>query len=174
MLGWTVSSPRCRASIWSTLIPPFSSAPFCKRRAGEDVARLAGMDADARGVLVEQAVDDVDLRLAAAPAAPGTGPAPSSAPEPLAHQWSGLTPQPMNSAANRFGGGRRAAGRRRPRRRSDSSQGSAIVTPAPRRKARRVAPRRSWSRSCPVRGASDIAITPPCRLRSACSGTAGS
>ena len=87
------------------LMPPCSSAPFCSG-AREDVAGLPGVDADAGGVLVEQAVDDVQLGLAAAPAARGSCPAPSSAPAPLAHQWSGLMPQPMNRAANRFGDGR--------------------------------------------------------------------
>ena len=44
-------------------MPPRSSAPFCSGRAGEDVARLPRMNADAGGRFVEQAGDDVQLRL---------------------------------------------------------------------------------------------------------------
>ena len=69
-----------------------------------------------------------------------------SAPEPLAHQWSALIPQPMNTAAKRFGkasrGGRAVAGGATcsaPQTGTDSSHGSAIATPAPRRKVRRDA-----------------------------------
>ena len=45
--------------------------PLLKRGAREDVAGLPGMDADARGVLVEQPGDDVELGVEAAPAARG-------------------------------------------------------------------------------------------------------
>ena len=120
---------------------PLELGPLLKRGPREDVAGLARVDADARGVLVEQAVDDVDLGLRAAPAAPGTGPAPSTSPAPLAHQFVGLTPQPMNSAANRFGqgAGTSPAIAAAPQTGTDSSQGRAIVTPTPRRNVRRDA-----------------------------------
>ena len=43
------------------LMPPLQLGPLLQRRAGEDVAGLARVDADAGGVLVEQAADDVQL-----------------------------------------------------------------------------------------------------------------
>src|SRR5271168_2639336 len=69
------------------------------------------------------------------------GPSSIASPPPLAHQFVGLTPQPMNSAANRFGQG---AGRSpvmvaMPQTGTDSSHGNAIVTPAPFRNVRRDA-----------------------------------
>ncbi len=45
------------------LMPPLQLGPFLKRGPREDVAGLARVDADAGRVLVEQAVDDVDLGL---------------------------------------------------------------------------------------------------------------
>src|SRR5260370_29288169 len=62
-----------------------------------------------------------------------------SAPAPLADQFLGLMPLPMNRAANRLGG---AAGGVReadslPQPDSDSSQGRAIVTPMPLSRVRR-------------------------------------
>ena len=61
------------------------------------------------------------------------------APAPLAHQFGWLTPQPMNSAANRFGqgAGKSPAIAAPPQTGTDSSQGRAIVTPTPRRNVRR-------------------------------------
>ena len=63
-----------------------------------------------------------------------------AAPEPLAHQWSGLMPLPMNSAANRLGksGQSRRSPASPPQTGIDSSQGRAIVTPAPRSNVRRL------------------------------------
>src|SRR5947209_14682552 len=63
-----------------------------------------------------------------------------SAPEPLAHQFLGLMPLPMNRAANRCGC---AEGDVRetvslPQPESDSSQGRPIVKPTPFSKVRRV------------------------------------
>src|SRR5438105_777779 len=58
-----------------------------------------------------------------------------SEPEPFAHQFLGLTPLPMNSAANRRGA---AAAGSAPQTGSDSSQGRAIVTPTPRSIVRRL------------------------------------
>src|SRR5688572_14882698 len=55
-------------------------------------------------------------------------------PLPLGQQWSGLTPQPMNSAANRFG---HAAAGAAPHTATDSSHGRPIVTPTPCRNVRR-------------------------------------
>src|SRR5687767_221914 len=58
-----------------------------------------------------------------------------SSPDPVAPQWSSLTPLPMKSTAKRFGKGELdvvAANADK-----DSSHGSAIVTPAPRRTVRR-------------------------------------
>src|SRR5579872_2926579 len=68
-----------------------------------------------------------------------------AAPEPLAHQWSRLTPHPMNITAKRLG----KTAQQSPvshdgsaaRAESDGSHGSAIVTPTPRRNARREIPR---------------------------------
>ena len=45
------------------LMPALELGPLLERRAGEDVAGLAGVDADAGRVLVEQAGDDVELGL---------------------------------------------------------------------------------------------------------------
>src|SRR4051812_44253107 len=66
------------------------------------------------------------------------------APLPLAHQCVALTPQAMNRAAKRFGNGDlfSAAGElagttSAPQTGIDSSHGSAIATPAPRRRVRR-------------------------------------
>src|SRR5690242_6562494 len=62
-----------------------------------------------------------------------------SGPEPLAHQWGGLMPLPINRAANRLGGVEEApAADSLPQTGSDSSQGSAIVTPTPFSKVRRL------------------------------------
>ena len=47
------------ARSWSTLTPPRRT--LLQRHAREDVARHAGVDADADGGLVEQAIDVVDL-----------------------------------------------------------------------------------------------------------------
>ena len=55
------------------------------------------------GGLVEQAVDDVDLRLHRFQRLQSACPVPCPHPSPLAHQWLGLTPQPMNMTAKRFG-----------------------------------------------------------------------
>src|SRR5581483_2361244 len=67
-----------------------------------------------------------------------------SAPAPLAHQWSGLTPFPMNMTPKRFGNAARipawevlSAADDVPKPDSDSSHGNAIVTPTPRRNVRR-------------------------------------
>src|SRR5258708_40119670 len=62
-----------------------------------------------------------------------------SAPDPLADQFLGLTPLPMNRAANRCGCGAEGApeGDSLPQPDSDSSQGSAIVTLMPCRRVRR-------------------------------------
>ena len=54
--------PRCAASTWSMLTPPVQHGPLLQGGPREDVAGLARMDADARGVLVEQAGDDVQPR----------------------------------------------------------------------------------------------------------------
>src|SRR3954471_5476296 len=56
-----------------------------------------------------------------------------SAPAPLDHQWFPLMPLPMKTTPKRLGGGAAVA----PQTETDSSHGSAIVTPAPRRKTRR-------------------------------------
>src|SRR5947209_2729458 len=72
-------------------------------------------------------------------------------PEPFAHQWGGLTPQPMYRAANRFGqgSGTSPATVAEPQTGTDSSQGRAMVTPTPRRNVRRDAEARSdRSRAC--------------------------
>src|SRR5262245_20040621 len=60
-------------------------------------------------------------------------------PTPLAHQWLGLIPLPMKSAANRLGGlgANSAATGSLLQTGTDSSQGKPIVTPAPRRNMRR-------------------------------------
>ena len=62
-----------------------------------------------------------------------------SAPVPFAHQCSGLTPQAMNNAANRFGAVGTPSGVEdvSPHTGIDSSQGRAIATPAPRSSVRR-------------------------------------
>src|SRR5262249_27158674 len=63
-----------------------------------------------------------------------------SAPAPLAHQWFGLTPLPMNSAAKRLGkagGAPPPAAGSSPQTGRDSSQGRARATPAPRSRVRR-------------------------------------
>ncbi len=77
--------------------------PLLQRRAREDVARLARMDADAGGVLVEQAGDDVQLGSRSGASGWRLLLSSMSAPAPLAHQWLGLMPLPMKSAANRWG-----------------------------------------------------------------------
>src|SRR5438445_6336664 len=63
-----------------------------------------------------------------------------SAPDPLADQLLGLMPLPMKRAAKRFGGAAGGApeGASPPQPERDSSQGRAMVTPTPRRRARRV------------------------------------
>src|SRR5271166_6444407 len=62
-----------------------------------------------------------------------------SEPEPLADQFLGLMPLPMNKTANRWGGAEPAArdARSLPHIGMDSSQGRAIVTPRPRSRVRR-------------------------------------
>src|SRR5947199_3968603 len=64
---------------------------------------------------------------------------------PLAHQWGGLIPLPMNITAKRLGNAAVApasAADAEPisRSASDSSQGKAIVTPTPRRNVLRRTP----------------------------------
>src|SRR5256885_1604967 len=65
-----------------------------------------------------------------------------SAPDPRAHQWSGLMPHAINRVANRFGkaAAAPAAAGESPQTGTDSSHGKAIATPAPRKNARRVIP----------------------------------
>src|SRR5262245_36497495 len=60
--------------------------------------------------------------------------------EPDAHQCFGLIPLPTKRAAKRFGKGPAdsGAGVALPQTGSDSSQGKVMVTPAPRRKVRRL------------------------------------
>src|SRR5690349_7543468 len=58
-----------------------------------------------------------------------------SSPEPLDHQWFPLMPFPMNTTAKRLGSGPVFVAA--PQTGIDSSHGSAIVTPAPRRKTLR-------------------------------------
>src|SRR5205085_10475731 len=61
-----------------------------------------------------------------------------SAPAPLAHQWLGLIPLPMNSAAKRLGkAGVPTEVGSSPQTGRDSSQGRAIATPTPRSMVRR-------------------------------------
>ena len=67
-----------------------------------------------------------------------------AAPLPLAHQWSGLMPLPMNTTAKRLGAPATSLARAAaaiaavdPKPASDSSHGSAIVTPTPWRTVRR-------------------------------------
>src|SRR5947208_147379 len=62
-----------------------------------------------------------------------------SAPDPFAHQWFGLMPLPMKSAANRRGGTEAALEEESLLQTgNDSSQGRAMVTPRPWSAARRV------------------------------------
>src|SRR5437660_12466052 len=63
-----------------------------------------------------------------------------SAPAPLAHQWFGLMPLPMNSAAKRLGkaGDVPSEVASPPHTGSDSSQGRAMATPTPRSIVRRA------------------------------------
>src|SRR5260370_27236145 len=58
-----------------------------------------------------------------------------SAPEPLAHQFLGLIPLPMNRAAKRFGGAEAGSA---PQTESDSNHGRAMVTPTPLSNLRRL------------------------------------
>src|SRR5437868_581300 len=73
-----------------------------------------------------------------------TEPSSIVAPEPFAYQFGKLTPQAMNKAAKRFGtgAGNPAVTEVAPHTGMDSSHGRVIVTPMPRRNARRV----SWWR----------------------------
>src|SRR6516162_926511 len=61
-------------------------------------------------------------------------------PEPFAHQCLGLTPLPMNRAANRWGGDATGVpeGESLPRASIDSSHGRPTVTPTPVRNVRRL------------------------------------
>ena len=114
--------------------------PLLQRHAGEDVAGLPGVDADAGRRLVEQAVDDVHLglerrqRLEALAqlhlGAGALGP-PVVAVDAVAHEQHG---EPLGE---RRAATPRTAVARRPSAGSDSSQGRAIVTPTPRRNVRR-------------------------------------
>src|SRR6516162_4304133 len=61
-----------------------------------------------------------------------------SAPDPLAHQCLGLTPLPMNRAANRCGGAELDGDDSLPPSGSDSSQGRPIVKPMPLSRVRRL------------------------------------
>src|SRR5262249_25935529 len=62
-----------------------------------------------------------------------------AAPDPLAHQWFGLMPLPMNRAAKRWGkaGGPRVEAGSSPHTGRDPSQGRAMATPTPRSIVRR-------------------------------------
>ena len=126
------------ASTWSMLMPPWMIGPLLDRHAGEQVAGLRRMDAHAGGRLVEQAVDDVDLRLerlqrrqdlaelhlGARPFRP-----PAAGIDAVAHEQHGeALGQPAVVAAE---------AEPMPKPDSDSSHGKAMVTPAPRRKVRR-------------------------------------
>ena len=114
--------------------------PLLQRRPRQDVAGLAGMDADARRVLVEQARDDVQAGVRSGARGWRLLLSSMSAPAPFAHQFFGLMPLPMNRAANRLGGVAAAvpeAGSL-PQTGIDSSQGRAIVTPTPLSKVRRL------------------------------------
>ena len=128
---------------------PLEHRPLLERRAREDVPRLARMDADPRGLLVEQARDHVQSGLERRQGLEALAQL-HVEPEPLAHQWSGLIPLPMKSAANRAGKAWAApAAASPPHTGSDSSQGRAIATPAPRSTVRRL-----------IRGWTDVIVVP--------------
>ena len=148
---------------------PFQLGPLLKRGPREDVARLARVDSHARGVLVEQAGNDIDLGLQAATRARGKGRAPSCRRHPWPTSSSWLTPQPMNKAANRFGqgAGRSPAIAAAPQTGTDSSHGRAIVTPTPLRNVRRDAccpPAESFSCLVHAHGLHSSALATSTRL----------
>ena len=59
---------------------------FHQRHAGKNVAGLAGMNADADRGLVEQAVDDIELRLRNGASGSSVRPSSIAAPVAFAHQ----------------------------------------------------------------------------------------
>ena len=100
----------------------------------------AGMDALARGRLVEEAVDDVDLVLERLERLQGFAELHLGARALAPTSGRSLMPLPMNRTAKRFGNAGAASwlrGGGTPQAGSDSSHGRAIVTPTPRRKVRR-------------------------------------
>jgi hypothetical protein len=86
--------------------------------------------------VVEETFDVVELALSGSIGA-RLRPSSMSAPDPLAHHSVGLTPLPMNRNASRLGEAAAAVGWA-PQTDTDSSHGSAITTPVPRRKRRRL------------------------------------
>src|SRR4051812_18518673 len=121
-------------------MPPFNSAPFCRAAPERILPVWPGWMPTPRACLLKRPLTTLIFVFNGAR---GLRQPPNSiaSPEPLAHHSLGLTPQPMNMAANRLGMGATAPpaadATRGP---SDSSKGRATVTPAPRRNARRVDP----------------------------------
>src|SRR5690348_17332306 len=84
------------------LTPPFSSAPFFRAAPDRMLPVWPGWMPTPVACLLNRPLTTLIFDRSGVN---GSRQRPSSidSPEPLAHHWSGLTPQPMNSAANRLG-----------------------------------------------------------------------
>ena len=121
-------------------MPPFSSAPFWSAAPERMLPVWPGWMPTPVACLLNRPLTTLILVLSGASGS-RHGPAPSSSPEPLAHQLVRVDA----AAHEQRGEPLRAAARHAPaiaaapQTGTDSSQGRAIVTPTPRRKVRRVA-----------------------------------
>src|SRR5688572_8594193 len=102
MLGATVSSLKWLASTWSMLMSPRSSAPFCNEAPERTLPVWPGWMPTPVAERLNRPETKFIFDLSGAIGARLLESS-MDAPEPLAHQWSALIPQPMKTAAKRLG-----------------------------------------------------------------------
>src|SRR5688572_26355618 len=122
------------------LMPPWSEAPLVSGTPDRMLPVMPGWMPTPTAAWLKRPL--MKLILVLTPSS-GDSVSPSSiaAPLPVAVQYFGVTPLPMKSTASRLGGATGVlvlAIGSAPQTGKDSSHGSAITTPAPRRKRRRV------------------------------------
>src|SRR5476649_2346051 len=102
MLGCSVSWPMWLASTWSMLTPLWMMAPFWIGTLERRLPVIAGWMPWRVAFLLKRPWMTLTLAFSGS-SGERVLPSTMSAPSPVADQWSGLTPQPMNRTAKRLG-----------------------------------------------------------------------